>query len=66
MRLKDESADPERLEKEIALFKEAERVRREKLVSRGRALRIFGTILSALILIFALGFLFYVLRNRRH
>jgi hypothetical protein len=66
LRLKDESADPERLEKEIALFKEAERVRREKLVSRGRALRIFGTILSALILIFALGFLFYVLRNRRH
>lgn len=65
LRLKDETADPERLEKEIALFKETERLRREKIVARGRALRVVGTILSAFILIFALCVLFYVIRHRR-
>lgn len=65
LRLKDEVADPALLDKEIALFKEAERFRREKLMRRGRALRIIGTVISALLLLFALALLFFVLIYRR-
>ncbi len=65
LRLKDEVAEPDFLEKQIAMFKEAERLRREKLLRRGRALRIIGTVISALLLLFALTVLFFVLKNRR-
>ena len=65
LRLRDEAADLALLEKQIAMFKEAERVKREKLMRRGRALRIIGTVISALLLLFALGVLFYVVKNRR-
>jgi hypothetical protein len=66
LRLKDEGADPALLDKEIALFKEAERVKLEKLIYRGKVIRIIGTLISALLLIFALTVLFYyVWRNRR-
>jgi hypothetical protein len=65
LRIREEGADPALLEKEIAMFKEAERLRREKLLFRGRVLRVIGTLISALLLIFALGVLYYVLKNRR-
>jgi N-acetylglutamate synthase-like GNAT family acetyltransferase len=65
LRLRDEAADPEFLEKQIAMFKEAERVKREKLMRQGKVLRIIGTVISALLLLFALAVLFYVLRKRR-
>ena len=65
LRLKDEVAEPDYLEKQISMFKETERVRREKLMRRGRAMRIIGTVISALLLLFALTVLFYVLRKRR-
>jgi len=65
LRIKEEGADPALLEKEIAIFKETERLRREKLIYRGKVLRIIGTLISALLLLFALGVLFYVLKNRR-
>jgi N-acetylglutamate synthase-like GNAT family acetyltransferase len=65
LRLRDEGADPALLDKEFALFKEAERVRREKLMRQGRALRIIGTVISALLFLFALAVLFYVVKKRR-
>lgn len=65
LRLKDESADPDRLDKELAAFKEAERAKREKLVFRGYVIKIIGTLISALLLVFALIVLFWVLRHRR-
>ena len=65
LQLRNEVADPALLDKEIALFKEAERVRREKLMRQGRALRIIGTLISALLFLFALALLLYVVKNRR-
>ena len=65
LRLKEEGADPEQLDKEIAMFKEVERAKLEKLIQRGKTMRIIGTIISALLLLFALGVLFYVLKHRK-
>ncbi len=65
LRLKEEGADPALLDKEIAAFKEAERLKREKLMQRGKVLRIIGTLISALLLLFALSVLFYVLKHRK-
>lgn len=65
LRLKDEGADPALLEKQIAMFKEAERIRLEKIIYRGKVIRIIGTLISALLLVFALAVLFYVLKNRK-
>jgi N-acetylglutamate synthase-like GNAT family acetyltransferase len=65
LRLRDEAADPAFFDKQIAMFREAERVKREKLMRRGRALRIIGTVISALLLLFALTVLFFVVRKRR-
>ena len=65
LRLKDEAADPERIDKELAAFKEAERLKREKLVAQAQIVRIVGTLISALILVLALIVLFWVIRHRR-
>jgi N-acetylglutamate synthase-like GNAT family acetyltransferase len=64
-RLKDEAADPERLEKEIAMFREAERIKREKIVWRGKVIRTIATVISALLFLFAMGVLFWVIHHRR-
>jgi N-acetylglutamate synthase-like GNAT family acetyltransferase len=66
LRLKEETADPERLEKELEAFKEAERLKREKLVAQAQVIRIIGTLISALLLVFALIVLFWVMRHRHH
>lgn len=65
LRLKDELADPEEIEKQIATFKEAERIRREKIIYRGQIIKIIGTVISALLFLFAFGVLFYFLKHRR-
>jgi N-acetylglutamate synthase-like GNAT family acetyltransferase len=65
LRLRDEAADPAFFDKQIAMFREAERLKREKFMRRGRALRIIGTVISALLLLFALTVLFFVVRKRR-
>jgi len=65
LRLKDESADPDRLDKELAAFKEAEKLRREKLLYRGQVVRIIATLISALVLIGALILLIWVVKHRR-
>jgi N-acetylglutamate synthase-like GNAT family acetyltransferase len=65
LRLKEEVADPDRLDKEIAMFREAERAKREKLIYRGKVIKVIGTLISALLFLFALGVLFLVMRHRR-
>jgi N-acetylglutamate synthase-like GNAT family acetyltransferase len=64
LRLKEETADPEFLDKEIAMFKEAERVKREILIGRAKIIRICGTLFAALVFLFALGMLFYYFMHR--
>jgi N-acetylglutamate synthase-like GNAT family acetyltransferase len=65
LRLKDEGADPEQLDKEIAMFKETERLKREKLIHQAEVIRIIGTLISALLLLFALAVLFHMWKHRR-
>jgi len=65
LRLKHEGADPDQLDKEIAMFKEAGRLKREKLIHQGEVMRIVGALISALLLLFALAVLFYVWKHRR-
>lgn len=65
LQLRDEGADPAFFDKQIAMFREAERLRLEKFMRRGRALKIIGTVISALLLLFALAVLYYVVKNRR-
>jgi N-acetylglutamate synthase-like GNAT family acetyltransferase len=65
LRLKDEAADPERLEKELAAFKEAERAKREKLLAQAQVIRIVGTLLAALVFVFAMVVLFWMWKHRR-
>jgi N-acetylglutamate synthase-like GNAT family acetyltransferase len=65
LRIKEEVAGADFLEKQMAMFKEAERARLEKLIRRGRAMRIIAAVISALLLLFALTVLFFVLKHRR-
>jgi N-acetylglutamate synthase-like GNAT family acetyltransferase len=65
LRLKDEAAEPDLLEKQFAMFKEAERVDLEKLARQGRALKITGTLISLLLFLFAMLVLFSVWKRRR-
>jgi len=65
LRLKDEGADPALLDKEIEMFKAAERLKREKLIYRGKVIKFIGTAISVLLFLSAVCLLFYVLRHRR-
>ena len=55
LRLRDEAADPEALERQFQLFKLAEQEKRDKLLRQARFLRFFGTFIA--IVLFASGFL---------
>lgn len=55
LQIRDESASPEALERELALHKQAEHARVETLKSRARTIRIIVTIIAALLLIYAIG-----------
>ena len=65
MRLKDETADPNLIEAQFAMFREAERARREKMLRWAHAVKIGGTVVAALLFIFALIVLISFFRNRR-
>jgi hypothetical protein len=65
LRLKEESADPALLEAQFSLFRETERARREKLLQRAQALKTIGTLIAALLFIFAICALLWVARHRR-
>ncbi len=64
MRLKDESADPTLIEAQFALFREAERAKREKLLQRAAAIRVVGTAIAVLLFVLSMGMLFWFFRHR--
>jgi hypothetical protein len=65
LRLRDESADPNLLEAQFALFREAQRAQREKLLHRAEMLKMAGTGLAILLFAFAIGVLIWFVRHRR-
>jgi N-acetylglutamate synthase-like GNAT family acetyltransferase len=64
LRLKDEAADPNLLEAQFNLFRDAERAKREKLLQRAAALKMFGTFIAVLLFLFAMGMLVWFFRLR--
>jgi N-acetylglutamate synthase-like GNAT family acetyltransferase len=64
LRIKEETADPELVEKEIARFREIERAKREILLGRAKIIRIIGTVLAALVFVFAVVVLFLLVKHR--
>ena len=65
LRLRDEGADPDLLEKELEMFKEAERQKRETMIQQGKILRVVATLISGLLLVLGLIVLFFVMKPRR-
>ena len=65
LRLRDESADPNLLEAQFNLFREAERAHREKLLRRAEWLKMAGTAVAVLLFLFAMGVLLWFVRHRR-
>jgi N-acetylglutamate synthase-like GNAT family acetyltransferase len=64
LRLKDEGADPNLLEAQFNLFREAERARREKLLQRAAVVKLAGTVIAVLLFIFSMGVLLWFFRHR--
>jgi N-acetylglutamate synthase-like GNAT family acetyltransferase len=64
LRLKDEEADPDLLEAQFTLFREAERAKREKLLGRAAAIKMIGTGIAVLLFLFAMGMLVWYFRHR--
>lgn len=64
LRLKDEGADPNLLEAQFSLFREAERARRDTLLQRAAAVKLAGTLLAVLLFIFSLAVLVWFFRHR--
>jgi N-acetylglutamate synthase-like GNAT family acetyltransferase len=64
LRLKEEGADPNLLEAQFTLFREAERAKREKLLERAGALKMVGTAMAVLLFLFAMGVLVWFFRHR--
>ena len=64
LRLKDEAADPNLLEAQFNLFREAERAKREKLLQHAAALKMAGTVMAVLLFLFAMGVLVWFFRHR--
>jgi hypothetical protein len=65
LRLRDETLDPALLDKTLAMYREAEKGRRETFMRRGRILTLIGTVLAALFFLIAMSLLFYVMKHRR-
>jgi N-acetylglutamate synthase-like GNAT family acetyltransferase len=65
LRLRDESADPNLLDAQFAIFRESERVHREKLLQRAELLKMAGTGIAVLLFLFALAVLVWFIRHRR-
>ncbi|HUD83500.1 MAG TPA: hypothetical protein VMQ67_08345 [Candidatus Saccharimonadales bacterium] len=65
LRLKDEGADPNLVEAQFAIFRDAERVRLEKLLQRAHALKMVGTGIAVILFLLALGTLVWFVHHRR-
>lgn len=64
LRLKDEAADPTLIEAQFALFREAEKAKREKLLQRAAALKVVGTVIAVLLFAFSMAVLVWFFRHR--
>jgi hypothetical protein len=64
LRLKDESADPNLIEAQFALYLQTERAKREKLLQRAAALKGVGTAIAVVLFIFSMVILFWFFRHR--
>ena len=64
LQLKDEGADPALLEAQFAVYRDAEKARRDKLLERANLLRIAGTGLAVIVFLFAMGMLFWFAHRR--
>lgn len=64
LRLKDEGADPDLLDAQFALFREAERLRLEKLLRRANAVKMVGTGIAVMLFLLALATLIWFVRHR--
>jgi N-acetylglutamate synthase-like GNAT family acetyltransferase len=64
LRLKDESADPDLLEAQFNLFREAERAKREKLLQHAALVKMIGTALAVLLFALSAGVLVWFLLHR--
>jgi N-acetylglutamate synthase-like GNAT family acetyltransferase len=64
LRLREEMADAARLDRELQFYKEAERARLENIMRWGKAVIVIVTSILALVLLFALALLAYVVKHR--
>jgi N-acetylglutamate synthase-like GNAT family acetyltransferase len=64
LRLKEEGADPNLIEAQFNLFREAERARREKLIQSAAVLKMAGTLIAVLLFIFSMAVLIWFFRHR--
>ncbi len=65
LRLREEGADPEVIERQFAAFREAERARRERLLSNVAPLKWIGLVIAAVLLLIGLASLLHVLAASR-
>jgi N-acetylglutamate synthase-like GNAT family acetyltransferase len=63
IQLREPGADPEVLEREFTIYKEAEKAKRDKILQHAAALRIIGTVIAVAVFIFTVGVLIYFLRR---
>ena len=65
LRLKDEGADPNLLEAQFQLFRQAEQARRERLLQRAAVVKMVGTLIAVLLFVFSIAVLVWFFRHRR-
>jgi N-acetylglutamate synthase-like GNAT family acetyltransferase len=66
IQLREPGADPDALEREFTVYKEAEKAKREKIFKQAAVLRIAGTIIAMVVFIFVLAVLIHFVRHRPH
>jgi N-acetylglutamate synthase-like GNAT family acetyltransferase len=64
LRLKDESADPNLIEAQFALYLQTERAKREKLLQSAATLKVVGTVMAVVLFVFSMVILFWFFRHR--
>jgi N-acetylglutamate synthase-like GNAT family acetyltransferase len=65
LQLKEEIAAPEHLDKEFAMFKEAQRAETERMLQRAKSLKILATFMAALLFVLVIVGGIYLLRHGR-
>jgi N-acetylglutamate synthase-like GNAT family acetyltransferase len=64
LRLKDEEANPDLLEAQFNLFREAERAKRDRLFQYAATLKTLGTVIAVLLFVFAMVVLLWFFRHK--